>query len=113
MLLRKFISHFLGFAFDNGLSGSKATAFVSFFVTFHYVVGLFSFNTGIYGHSAVYQKQYKSIYIFGGHVFKDERLQLSEYLFTYDVTDATWNVLQPEPSVEMLNNRWSLVCVTV
>lgn len=78
-----------------------------------YVYKAFIYYTGIYGHSAVYNQQYKTIYIFGGHIYKDERLTLSEHLFTFDVTDYSWNILQPEPSKGLQHERWSLVRFTV
>ena len=53
---------------------------------------------GLYGHSAVYNPEYKTIYIFGGHVFKDEKIQVSHFLFTFDVTKTSWNILQPRIS---------------
>ncbi|WAR31429.1 MEGF8-like protein [Mya arenaria] len=52
--------------------------------------------TGIYGHSAVYEPQSQTIYIYGGYVYREERWRVSRSLFTYDVATNSWNLLQPE-----------------
>ena len=56
----------------------------------------FYFSAGLYGHSAVYNEASKTIYVYGGHVYRQERLFVSDSLFTFDIITKSWNILQPE-----------------
>ncbi|KAL5012356.1 hypothetical protein ScPMuIL_010907 [Solemya velum] len=50
---------------------------------------------GLYGHSAVYHEHSNTIYIFGGQMYKSDRFYISDELYTYDVQNKRWNLLQP------------------
>lgn len=58
--------------------------------------------TAIYGHTAVYHEENKTIYIYGGHVYTDEILSISDRVYTYSVKQKSFNVLPPA--------RMSVVC---
>jgi hypothetical protein len=67
----------------------------------------FFYDTGIYGHSAVYHRPSNSIYIHGGYEYLTDRATVSSNLYVLDLGDtsnknASWSVVPPD-----LGNRVS------
>ena len=58
---------------------------------------------GIYGHTSVYNGPTKTIYIYGGYLYKNHKLSISNSLFTYDVTDNSWNSLHATSQTAVSN----------
>ena len=59
--------------------------------------------TGIYGHSAVYDKPTNNILVFGGVIFSNEKVHESMDLYAFDLSKLTWNLLQHNTAAMVSN----------
>ena len=62
---------------------------------------LFFYDSGIYGHTAVYYSAKGSILVFGGYRFRIHTVSASDELYSLDLATNNWSILQAVPHNEV------------
>lgn len=62
---------------------------------------LFLYDTGIYGHSAVYYSTKGIILVFGGYRFRIHTVSASDELYSLDLATNKWSILEALPHNEV------------